>query len=262
MYALKMSRRSRRRVQASKAEPPAVPPVPPPQNFTQAVIDVISTFRPTLRNAIFMFMALLIAAAAIFAILPERAKEAVVQAVVTSFRPSPAVPIPGRKAQTTAPPQQEPPANFNNTIARPAPALSTIADAVALPTAASTETNRDTVTSKAGTTISLHVLECPTKAGGELSGKVTGLPDHNSYGIVVYAHTDKWYVQPGTGDRAIARIQEDGTWRSWSRAGEDYLVLLVTREYETQATAEEPPITGDDVVMFDIVKAAKKGSSL
>src|SRR5213593_635008 len=50
---------------------------------------------------------------------------------------------------------------------------------------------------------------------GDISGRVTGVSDATIYRIVLYAHTDVWYVQP-LESAPLTMIAKDGQWSNWT----------------------------------------------
>lgn len=73
-----------------------------------------------------------------------------------------------------------------------------------------------------------------------ISGYVSGLEltDHANYKVIVYVHTDKWYIHPYAGqDEGLSwtTIQQDNTWKIKTvkrRFKADKMaVLLVGRDY-------------------------------
>jgi hypothetical protein len=76
-------------------------------------------------------------------------------------------------------------------------------------------------------------------ANGNISGEVRGLPsaDFGSYKVIVYVHTDQWYIHPyaGQGEGNSWATVQSGQWRIKtvqrdSRA-DKLAALLVSRNY-------------------------------
>lgn len=94
-----------------------------------------------------------------------------------------------------------------------------------------------------------------------ISGKVSGVTPEE-YRVVVYAHTDFWYVQPyvrpepglGAPDGPLTRIESDGTWNTPTRTGSEYAVLLVKRSYKPPATVFALPAIGGNILSVAKVK--------
>ena len=101
--------------------------------------------------------------------------------------------------------------------------------------------------------LSIRVKEVAPAAGGVLSGTIEGALDPAGYRVVVYARTNKWYVQPTT-HNALTRINRDGSWYVSTRAGSEYAILLVDRGYQAPAIADSPP-TGDEIISSLVVPA-------
>jgi hypothetical protein len=82
---------------------------------------------------------------------------------------------------------------------------------------------------------------------GDISGKVKGLARPGGYKIVIYAHTDQWYVQPLAND-PYTDIAADGTWSNWTHLGRRYAVLVVHPAYRPSAKIQVLPKVGGDVI--------------
>jgi hypothetical protein len=240
-----MSRRSRRLKRRSTSGNPPSPPRSTPQTVLQAILDLVSKLPLPARIAIVSLIALAAATAAVFSILPERAKETAVSMILPATASSP---------PTTAGPLVQQPTNHQTSL--------TPATLTPMTTASSPASNADgaqaPLVAAESAAPGIEVLEYPSRGGGTIAGKVAGLPHPDRYGIIIYAHTDKWYVQPDA-DHATVRVQENGSWRSWTRRGSEFLVLLVPRGFRPEAASDAPPIAGDDVVTFQIVAASDRG---
>lgn len=94
-----------------------------------------------------------------------------------------------------------------------------------------------------------------------MSGKVSGVTPEDCW-IVVYAYTDRWYVQPyvrpepglGAPDGPLTRIESDGTWSTPTRSGSKYAALLVRDSYKPLATLFALPTVGGNVLSVASVK--------
>jgi hypothetical protein len=82
---------------------------------------------------------------------------------------------------------------------------------------------------------------------GTIGGKLCGFKDPSNLMVVIYAHTDAWYVQPLILSPLTA-VNEDGTWSNWTHLGQRYAALLVRPIYRPQSKIEELPDVGGDVV--------------
>jgi len=89
---------------------------------------------------------------------------------------------------------------------------------------------------------------------GDIAGKVTGLKDPQNYKIVLWAHTDVWYVQPLTAS-PYTSIRKDGKWSNWTHLGTTYGALLVRPSYKPGDTTDELPRVGGDVLAVATVRA-------
>src|ERR1035441_7209653 len=68
---------------------------------------------------------------------------------------------------------------------------------------------------------------------GNIGGKVTGLKSPDHYKVVIYAHTDWWYVQP-MGDSPYTEIGLDGKWGNWTHLGNRYAALVRSEEHTSE----------------------------
>jgi hypothetical protein len=91
---------------------------------------------------------------------------------------------------------------------------------------------------------------------GNIGGRVAGLDDPSKYAIVLYAHTNRWYVQP---EAASPRtdIAADGSWSNWTHLGHRYAALVVPQAFEPEAKLDSLPRVGDGVVAKAEVAASK-----
>lgn len=82
---------------------------------------------------------------------------------------------------------------------------------------------------------------------GDIAGRVTGLESPEKYQIVLYAHTDWWYVQPLV-SAPYTDISPDGTWSNWTHLGHRYAALLVKSTFQPPAKTQFLPRVGADVI--------------
>ena len=82
---------------------------------------------------------------------------------------------------------------------------------------------------------------------GNIAGTVTGLEKPETYKIVIYAHTDAWYVQPLTDD-PYTDIAPDGGWSNWTHLGYRYAALVVRPSFQPQSKSQALPHVGGDVI--------------
>jgi hypothetical protein len=84
---------------------------------------------------------------------------------------------------------------------------------------------------------------------------VQGIYNPTNYRVVVYAFTDRWYVQP-TGDEPLTLIGSDGSWENITHLGSEYAVMIV-------ASSFKPPISSDALPGGDAVLAiARSGAAI
>lgn len=93
------------------------------------------------------------------------------------------------------------------------------------------------------------------RSWGDIGGSVGGV-DVKDCGcrVVIYAHTDKWYVQPFA-NKPFTAIGETGTWKSGIHLGWDYAALLVKSSFKPDSTTDMLPEIGGDVLAVDTVPA-------
>jgi hypothetical protein len=82
---------------------------------------------------------------------------------------------------------------------------------------------------------------------GDIAGRVTGLTHPGSYKLVIYVHTDQWYVQPLAND-PLTDIAADGQWSNWTHLGRRYAVLVVRPEFRPMAKTQVLPKVGGNVI--------------
>ncbi len=82
---------------------------------------------------------------------------------------------------------------------------------------------------------------------GNIAGRVVGLPNPSSYKVVLYAHTDRWYVQPLSAS-ALTTIASDGTWSNWTHLGDRYAALVVRASFQPMARTQTLPNVGGNVL--------------
>ncbi len=84
---------------------------------------------------------------------------------------------------------------------------------------------------------------------GTMAGAVYGVAEseRNAYQVVVYAGTDRWYVQP-TVTSPFTRLQGNSTWHLRTHLGHDYAALLVRKGFQPPAVTDALPPLGPQVV--------------
>jgi hypothetical protein len=91
---------------------------------------------------------------------------------------------------------------------------------------------------------------------GQIAGTVLNLSDPAKYRIVIYAHTDFWYVQPLV-KHPYTPIKRDGRWSNWTHLGSRYAALVVARSYQPPAKVQALPEEGGDILAIEEVPAAR-----
>ncbi|HTU44233.1 MAG TPA: hypothetical protein VMF91_04190 [Bryobacteraceae bacterium] len=81
-----------------------------------------------------------------------------------------------------------------------------------------------------GPSVQITTIPRFDEAGGglthaDIAGRVAGIEDTTNYRVVLYAKTDKWYIQPLIG--SLTSIAPDGTWRTWTHTGAYYVAFVV-----------------------------------
>jgi hypothetical protein len=85
----------------------------------------------------------------------------------------------------------------------------------------------------------------------DIAGIVYGAQDPSLYKVVVYAHTDLWYVQPLLG--STTDLDRTGSWSNWTHTGAQYAALLVRSSYSPPAQLGQRPQAHGDVVAVTVV---------
>lgn len=120
-------------------------------------------------------------------------------------------------------------------------------------------TSQPPVTKAAGTEPtkpSIEITLVPSKGAGEesmgkIAGSVSGV-DAGRCKVVIFAHTDVWYVQPYTAD-SDTEIGEGGHWENDTHLGREYAALLVKSEYKPPSTTGKlPPVAGDVLAIAQV----------
>jgi hypothetical protein len=96
-------------------------------------------------------------------------------------------------------------------------------------------------------------------SNGAIGGTVGGISpeQQKECAVVVFSHTDKWYVQP-TVASPYTPISDDGSWETDIHLGYEYAALLVRSSYRPPATAGALPKVGGDVLALARVPAKKQ----
>jgi hypothetical protein len=113
--------------------------------------------------------------------------------------------------------------------------------------------------SPGGQTALIHITNIPTydagggpNSSGHIAGKVSGV-NPSDYRVVIYAHTNLWYVQPYVAE-PITGITITGDWSNETHLGSDYAALLVKPGYKPLSVTEMLPPLGGEVAASTVVK--------
>jgi hypothetical protein len=98
----------------------------------------------------------------------------------------------------------------------------------------------------------------PLGAGPDRMEKIAGTASGiriSDCKVVIFSHTDKWYVQPYI-DSSDTSIGDDGAWENDTHLGSEYAALLVKSSYKPpSSTGTLPNATGP---VLAVVKVAAK----
>jgi hypothetical protein len=78
-----------------------------------------------------------------------------------------------------------------------------------------------------------------------IAGRVSGV-NVNGCKVVLFAHTDKWYVEPYISS-PDTKIEDDGSWENDTYLGSEYAALLVGASYKPPSTTATLPNVGGPV---------------
>lgn len=92
---------------------------------------------------------------------------------------------------------------------------------------------------------------------GDIAGFVKNLASPAQYKIVLYAHTDKWYVQPLASD-PFTDIAADGLWSNWTHLGHRYAALVVRPQFQPPEITQALPTVGGLVVAKAEIPASEQ----
>ena len=84
-----------------------------------------------------------------------------------------------------------------------------------------------------------------------LIGGIAHAQDLSDCKVVVYAHTNTWYVQPTTANPYTA-IGSGGNWKTSTHPGTEYAALLVKSTFKPEPTMDALPSVGGDVLAVDV----------
>jgi hypothetical protein len=95
----------------------------------------------------------------------------------------------------------------------------------------------------------INVPPCGAGANsrGDIAGQIYNLEDSDKYKVVLYAHTDRWYVQPLI-SHPFTNIDNSGKWSNWTHLGNRYAALVVKLAFKPPSKSLSLPV-GDDVIL-------------
>lgn len=92
------------------------------------------------------------------------------------------------------------------------------------------------------------------ESSGQIAGDVHGLKMPENYKVVIYARTDRWYVQPFQ-DQPLTDIDSKGHWQRETHLGSEYAALVVRPGFFPLKAPETLPPTGNDILAVASVPA-------
>jgi hypothetical protein len=109
--------------------------------------------------------------------------------------------------------------------------------------------------------VKVQFLHVPSAGGGSdsqgnIDGNVLGLKSPQEYKIVLYAHTDQWYVQPLV-TAPYTDLDSNGKWSNWTHLGGRYAALVVRPTFRPGPPGQTLPSVGGDVIARGEVPAEK-----
>jgi hypothetical protein len=90
----------------------------------------------------------------------------------------------------------------------------------------------------------------------DIAGEALGV-DPKDFLIVVYALTDRWYVQPFT-ESPFTQLNNNGSWNAMTHTGAQYAALLVRPSFNPPKAASSLPSIGGEVLAISTVKGVEK----
>lgn len=106
----------------------------------------------------------------------------------------------------------------------------------------------------AGPTIKLTTIPPAGEGDPNKTHLIGGVAHSNNLSdckVVVYAHTNTWYVQPTTANPYTV-IGSSGNWKTSTHPGAEYAALLVKPSFKPEPTVDAlPPVSGD-VLAVDV----------
>ncbi len=107
------------------------------------------------------------------------------------------------------------------------------------------------------------ITEAPEEVAGPSSwGNIQGVARNvnpSACRVVIYARTDKWYVQPWV-DKPCTSIAANGKWQTGIHLGSVYAALLVKADYckNVPSTLNTLPPVGGDILAIDVAEAKRR----
>lgn len=106
----------------------------------------------------------------------------------------------------------------------------------------------------------IEITTVPPPGGGpgrrELIAGLVAIENPTRYRIVIFSHTDLWYVQPFVA-APFTDTDSKGKWQTRIHLGDEYAALLVKPSYDPPSTAITLPRVGGDVVAIARAAARK-----
>jgi len=104
----------------------------------------------------------------------------------------------------------------------------------------------------------IQITEVPPKGAGpdrveRIAGTVSGV-DGKECKVIVFAHTDTWYVQPYI-EASNTEIKDSTTWQTDTHLGSQYAALLVKNSYGPPTTTGRLPDVGGPILASVVVDA-------
>ena len=112
----------------------------------------------------------------------------------------------------------------------------------------------------------IAITRVPPKGAGlevmeNIAGRANGV-DTKQVRVVLFAHTNTWYVQPYAASPYTA-IAESGNWETKSHLGDEYAALLVEASYRPPATTDTlPEVAGPVLAIARVAARATGGGSV
>lgn len=88
---------------------------------------------------------------------------------------------------------------------------------------------------------------------GTIGGTTSGV-EFNKCKVIIFAHTDQWYVEPYV-NSPYTSIAEDGKWKNDTFLGYEYAVLLVKSSYKPPSKTRVLPQVGGEVLATERAEA-------